>query len=214
MFTGIIEELGSLLAFQSGPDDSARIAVRGALATSDAKLGDSIAVNGVCLTVTELAGDCFEADVMRETLVHTTLGSLPAGASVNLERAVRGDGRLGGHIVSGHVDSVGHVVGREPAARWEVVRIGVDAAAGAQIAVKGSVAVDGVSLTVTAVDEGAGAPVDQSGGDGLGHWFEVSLIPATLADTTLGSRPVGAAVNIETDVLAKYVQRLLIGPRP
>lgn len=211
MFTGIIEELGSLLAFQPGPDDSARIAVRGPLATSDAKLGDSIAVNGVCLTVTELAGDSFEADVMRETLVHTTLGSLPAGAAVNLERAMRSDSRFGGHIVSGHVDSVGHVVGRDPAARWEVVRIGVDPAACAQIAVKGSVAVDGISLTVTAVDE---TPVDQAGSSGLGHWFEVSLIPATLANTTLGSRPVGAAVNIETDVLAKYVQRLLIGPRP
>lgn len=214
MFTGIIEELGSLLAFEAGPDDSARIAVCGPLATSDAKLGDSIAVNGVCLTVTELAGDTFEADVMRETLVHTTLGSLPAGSQVNLERAMRADGRLGGHLVSGHVDCVGHVIGREPAARWEVVRIGVDPAACAQIAVKGSVAVDGISLTVTAVGEGDEAPLGQAHDGGLGHWFEVSLIPATLANTTLGSRPVGAAVNIETDVLAKYVQRLLIGTRP
>lgn len=211
MFTGIIEELGSLVAFHPGPDDSARIVVRGPLATSDAKLGDSIAVNGVCLTVTELVGDSFEADVMRETLIHTTLGSLPAGSPVNLERAMRSDGRLGGHIVSGHVDSVGQVIQRTPAARWEVVRIGVDAATSAQIAVKGSVAIDGISLTVTAIGE---APVDQAAPGGLGHWFEVSLIPATLANTTLGSRPVRAGVNVETDVLAKYVQRLLIGPRP
>lgn len=201
MFTGIIEELGSLVALQPGPEESARITVRGPVATSDAKLGDSIAVNGVCLTITVLDADVFEADIMKETLVHTTLGDLRPDEPVNLERAMRADGRFGGHVVSGHVDSVGVVRERIPAANWEVARFSVDRATLSQIVLKGSVAVDGISLTVTAVDDAE-------------LCFEVSLIPATLTHTTLGSRPVGAAVNIETDVLGKYVQRMVIGAQP
>ncbi|HEX5496800.1 MAG TPA: riboflavin synthase [Mycobacteriales bacterium] len=193
MFTGIVEELGEVVAVREG-QDSAVIAVRGATVAVDARPGDSIAVNGVCLTVVDTDGVVFRADVMAETRRRSCLVDLAAGDRVNLERPVRPDGRLGGHIVQGHTDGTATVLHREPGDRWEVVRLGVPAELSRYIVEKGSVAVDGVSLTVTAV--------------GPDH-FDVSLIPTTLDSTTLGHRAVGDRVNIEVDVLAKYVERLL-----
>ncbi len=199
MFTGIVEELGSLRSIEQFPGEAAAIWVTGPLAVSDALIGSSVSVNGVCLTVTELDGDAFRADVMRETLIHSTIGQAGVGDALNLERAVRADTRLGGHIVSGHVDAVARLMSREPAQRWEVFRFDLAPPQAQQVALKGSITVDGVSLTVSGVGES----------DDGGHWFEVSLIPTTLNETTLGSRQVGDQVNIETDVLAKYVQRLV-----
>jgi riboflavin synthase len=195
MFTGIVEEVGEVVALARG-SDSARLTLRGPTVTSDAVRGVSIAVNGVCLTVVDTADGSFTVDVMRETLDRSTLADLGVGGAVNLERAVRPSGRLGGHIVQGHVDGVGTVLSRAPGDRWEVVRIGLDAALARYVVEKGSVAVDGVSLTVTAVGD---------------HWFEVCLIPTTLSSTTLGRRAVGDLVNLEADVIAKYVERLLAG---
>jgi riboflavin synthase len=199
VFTGIVEELGSLRSVDHLPGDAAAIWVTGPLAVSDALLGSSICTSGVCLTVAELDGDSFRADVMRETLLHSTLGQMPAGEPLNLERAVRADTRLGGHVVSGHVDTMSRVISRVRAEHWEVLRCDLPVAQMRQVALKGSITIDGVSLTVSGVGETE---------DG-GHWFEVSLIPTTLDETTLGSRQVGAYVNLETDVLAKYVQRLV-----
>jgi riboflavin synthase len=198
VFTGIVEELGEVVGLERH-GDLARLAVRGPLVTSDAAHGDSIAISGVCLTVTGLDGPVFTADVMGETLDRSSLGSLPAGALVNLERSVRPDGRLGGHIVQGHVDGTGVVLARRPAADWEVVRISVPEALARYVVEKGSVAVDGISLTVSAL------------GDDEGAWFEVSLIPETLRRTTLGSTQPGEVVNLEVDLIAKYVERLLAG---
>ena len=197
MFTGIVEELGTVVALEAGADagGDARLRVRGDLVTSDARLGDSIAVSGVCLTVAELPGDgTFVADVMPETLRRSALGALGAGDRVNLERALAVGGRYGGHVVQGHVDGVGVVRSRRPGPRWDEVEIGLDPALARYVAEKGSVAVSGVSLTVTHV------------GDDV---FGVSLIPTTLEVTTLGSLAPGAAVNLEVDVLAKYTERLL-----
>jgi len=199
VFTGIVEELGSLQSIEHLPGDAAAVWVSGPLAVSDALIGSSICVNGVCLTVTEVDGELFRADVMRETLTHSTLGETEPADPLNLERAVRSDTRMGGHVVSGHVDAVAQVISRSPAEHWEVVRFELPSAQAQQVALKGSITVDGVSLTVSGVGENS---------DG-GHWFEVSLIPTTLSETTLGSRQVGDRVNIETDVLAKYVQRLV-----
>ena len=199
MFTGIVEELGEVVGLQPGAD-SARITVRGPLVTEGARPGASIAVDGVCLTATDLDGGTFTADVMAETLRRTTLGGLRPGARVNLERPLAADGRFGGHIVQGHVDGVGTVVGRTPGDRWEVVRIGLPPDLARYVVEKGSIAVDGVSLTVAAVDDA----------DGPG--FTVSLIPETLARTTLGVRGPGEPVNLEVDVLAKYVERMLARP--
>ncbi len=199
MFTGIVEELGEVVELRHGTD-SARITVRGPVVTADAAVGASIAVNGVCLTVTAPPGPdgTFVADVMAETLRRTSLGVLGPGAPVNLERPVAAGGRLGGHIVQGHVDGVGTVLERRPGENWEVVRIGCPPDLVRYLVEKGSVAVDGVSLTVVEVaDDPAG--------------FTVSLIPQTLTDTTLGGRAVGESVNVEVDVLAKYVARL-VGP--
>ncbi|UER53968.1 riboflavin synthase [Kineosporiaceae bacterium SCSIO 59966] len=197
MFTGIVEELGEVLGTESGPS-SARLTVRGPVVTADARHGDSIAVNGVCLTVTDQpAPDAFTADVMLETLERTTLGGLRLGDPVNLERAVPAGARLGGHVVQGHVDGVGRVVARTRGDRWETVRIEVPAALARYVAEKGSVAVDGTSLTVAAVHDDP-APS-----------FSVGLIPTTLAATTLGRAAPGARVNLEVDVIAKYVERLL-----
>ena len=194
MFTGIVEELGSVVAVEDrGPD--ARLVVRGPLAVSDAHLGDSIAVDGVCLTVSELPGDgTFAADVMPESLRRTALGTLRAGAPVNLERALAVGGRYGGHVVQGHVDGVGTVLRREPGERWDEVEIGLPVDLARYVAEKGSIAVSGVSLTVTHVGDDS---------------FGVSLIPTTLAHTTLGTLVVGSPVNLEVDVLAKYAERLL-----
>lgn len=199
MFTGIVEEVGAIVALDltatgDGPGGDARLTVRGPLVVSDAGLGDSIAVAGVCLTVADLPGDgTFAVDVMPETLRRTALGDLVPGSPVNLERAVRADARLGGHIVQGHVDGVGTVRRRAPGPRWDEVEITLDPALARYVAEKGSVAVSGVSLTVTTVGP---------------DWFGVSLIPTTLADTTLGGAAVGTQVNLEVDVLAKYVERL------
>lgn len=191
MFTGIVEEVGVVLA----SEDGARLRISGPLAASDAGHGDSIAVSGVCLTVTELPGDgSFAVDVMPETLRRTALGGLRPGDRVNLERSLRADTRLGGHVVQGHVDGVGTVLARDPGERWDTVRIGLDRGLARFVAEKGAITVSGVSLTVTAVGD---------------DWFEVGLIPTTLAETTLGELAVGAPVNLEVDVLAKYVARLL-----
>jgi riboflavin synthase len=198
VFTGIVEELGEVVAVDPA-GDSARLTVRGPGVTADASRGDSIAVSGVCLTVTDLADATFTADVIGETLKHSTLGSLVPGQAVNLERAVRADGRLGGHIMQGHVDGTATVVSRQPGADWEVVRISVPPELIRYIVYKGSVAVDGISLTVSGLSDD-GQP-----------WFEVSLIPETLQRTTLGFRQPGAAVNLEVDLIAKYVERLLAG---
>ncbi|ASR54510.1 riboflavin synthase [Cellulomonas sp. CW35] len=194
MFTGIVEELGSVVAVEDRGQD-ARLVVRGPLVVSDAHLGDSIAVDGVCLTVSGLPGDgTFAADVMPESLRRTALGALRAGAPVNLERALAVGGRYGGHVVQGHVDGVGTVLRREPGERWDEVEIGLPAGLARYVAEKGSIAVSGVSLTVTHVG-------DES--------FGVSLIPTTLARTTLGTLEPGSPVNLEVDVLAKYAERLL-----
>jgi len=202
LFTGIIEELGTVIGLEPVAD-SARLTVRGPQVAADAPPGSSICVSGVCLTVTA-AGDCaFTADVMGETLARTSLATARPGRPVNLERAVRADGRLDGHIVQGHVDGTGVIIEVRPAEHWRVLRISIPAALSRYIAEKGSVAVDGVSLTVSGVSAPAGPD------DGTGGWLEVSLIPETLARTTLGTGAVGDEVNIEVDVLAKYTERLL-----
>jgi len=196
VFTGIVEELGEIVAVERRAD-SAVLVVRGPEVVSDATPGASIAVDGCCLTVTQHDGATFAADVMAETLDRTTVGTLAAGDRVNLERPTRPDGRLGGHIVQGHVDATGRIVSRSAGERWDVVRIAVPAAGIGYVVEKGSIAVDGVSLTVSAV------------GDRADPWLEVSLIPETLARTTLGRKQPGDAVNLEYDVIAKYVERLL-----
>ena len=197
MFTGIVEELGEVTS-RDVLADAARLTIRGPVVTADAGHGDSIAVNGVCLTVVELLGDGqFSADVMAETLARSNLGALQVGSRVNLERAAAVNSRLGGHIVQGHVDGTGRVVSRLPSEHWEVVRIEVPEEVARYVVEKGSITVDGISLTVS----GLGAePRD---------WFEVSLIPTTRELTTLGFAPVGTRVNLEVDVIAKYVERLL-----
>ena len=198
MFTGIVEELGELVG-RDELTDAARLVIHGPTVTSDARHGDSIAVNGVCLTVVEVLDDGrFSADVMRETLNRSSLGSLQVGGPVNLERAAALGSRLGGHIVQGHVDGTGRVLTRTPAEHWEVVRFALPAQLARYLVEKGSITVDGVSLTVSGL-----------GRDDDGDWFEVSLIPTTLAATTLGRAGVGGTVNLEVDVLAKYVERLL-----
>ncbi|GAB1817395.1 riboflavin synthase [Herbidospora sp. RD11066] len=194
MFTGIVEELGEVVTVDPLPQ-AARLAFRGALVTEDAKHGDSIAVNGVCLTVVEVTGDVFTVDVMKETLDRSSLGALTAGSPVNLERAVRADQRLGGHIVQGHVDGTGLIVKREPDEHWEVVTISLPADLARYVVHKGSITVDGVSLTVASVSD---------------EEFTVSLIPTTLALTTLGRKVAGDPVNLEADVIAKYVEKLVV----
>jgi riboflavin synthase len=198
VFTGIVEEVGTLVAREE-EGDSARLRIRAGSVLEDTELGDSIAVNGVCLTVTDVGDGVWSTDVMAETLRRSSLGGVEAGAPVNLERAVTAHTRLGGHLVQGHVDGVGTVLARTPGDHWEVVRIGLPPALARYVVEKGSIAVDGVSLTVSAVSA-AGDPQP---------WFEVSLIPTTLRATTLGGRAPGVAVNLEVDVIAKYVERLL-----
>ncbi len=193
MFTGIVEELGEVEALEVR-GDSAGLAVRGPLVCSDARLGTSIAVNGVCLTVTDARDGTFSADLMRETLGASALGRLRPGDRVNLERAMPAGGRLAGHLVQGHVDAVADVVSRTAGERWEVVRIALPSTLARYVVHKGSITVDGVSLTVSAVGD---------------WWFEVSLIPTTLQATTLGHRQPGEQVNLEVDIVAKYVERLL-----
>jgi riboflavin synthase len=198
MFTGIIEELGEVIAIERGAD-AARITVRGPIVVQDAKHGDSIAVSGVCLTVVDQSADSFTADVMAETLAVSTLDEAAAGVRVNLERAAQVGDRLGGHIVQGHVDSIATVLAVTPGEAWRVVRFSLSPEIASLVTRKGSIAVDGVSLTVSAV----------SAADASQQWFEVSLIPETLAATTLGSLEVGDRVNVETDILARHVERML-----
>ena len=203
MFTGIVEELGEIVSIEA-LSDSVRMRVRGPLVTSDAQHGDSIAVNGVCLTVVDVVGNdesrCFTADVMAESLQRSSLGALGVGSPVNLERAAALNSRLGGHIVQGHVDGVGTVRDRQPSENWEVVTIAVPRELLRYVVEKGSITIDGVSLTVVGVgDNGA----DEDG------WLSVSLIPTTLALTTLGSAEIGDLVNLEVDVIAKYVEKQL-----
>lgn len=193
MFTGLVEERGTVVSLVEAPD-SVRLTLRGPLVTSDAGHGDSIAVNGVCLTVVAQADDTFTADVMRETLVRSSLGGLQVGADVNLERAARLDSRIGGHLVQGHVDGTAQVLEIAPSENWSLVRFSLPADLARYVVEKGSITVDGVSLTVV-----------DSGDD----FFTVSLIPETLSATTLGSRRVGDVVNLEVDAIAKYVERLM-----
>lgn len=213
LFTGIVEDLGEVEAVEH-LGDFARIHVRSTVASQDARPGDSICVNGVCLTVTSLVSPegstaagippeapslpplGFAADVMGETLARTSLKSAALGTKVNLERSVRLEDRLGGHLVQCHVDGTATVVSREPQEHWEVVRISLPADLARYVVLKGSITVDGVSLTVSAIS---------------GQWFEVSLIPETLKRTTLGQRQPGEEVNLEVDVIAKYVEKLLGG---
>jgi len=193
MFTGLVEEKGTVVALDD-LGDSVRITIRGPIVTSDAGHGDSIAVNGCCLTVIDPTEDTFSADVMRESLVRTSLGDLAPGAEVNLERAMQAGARMGGHIVQGHVDGTATLLDRTPSEHWEVVRFSLPAELARYVVDKGSITVDGTSLTVV-----------EAGDD----WFSVSLIPTTLADTVLGTRKPGDRVNLEVDVIAKYVERLL-----
>ncbi|MFH8795361.1 riboflavin synthase [Streptomyces sp. NPDC017941] len=193
MFTGIVEELGEVTAVEN-LHDASRFRLRGPVVTDGAKHGDSIAVNGVCLTVVTLDGDEFTADVMAETLDRSGLGALVPGSKVNLERPTAVGARLGGHIVQGHVDGTGTIVDRKASENWEIVKVSLPGGLGRYVVEKGSITVDGVSLTV--VDAGP-------------DYFTVSLIPTTLALTTLGSKQPGDPVNLEVDIVAKYVERLL-----
>ncbi|TLF97549.1 riboflavin synthase [Nocardia cyriacigeorgica] len=203
MFTGIVEELGEIVATEQLAD-AARLTIRGKLVTSDAGHGDSIAVNGVCLTVVDVIdGDSFTVDVMAETLNRSSIGGLTPGAKVNLERAAALNSRLGGHLVQGHVDGTGTVLARTPSENWEVVRISLPDAIAKYVVEKGSITVDGISLTVS----GLGVS-DTPAADGNRDWFEVSLIPTTLSMTNLGTAAPGTLVNLEVDVIAKYVERL------
>jgi riboflavin synthase len=201
MFTGIVEELGEVVSVEHR-DGAALITVRGLRVTADARPGDSISVNGACLTVTGLSGADFTADVMAETLSRTGLGGLAPGSPVNLERSLRVGDRLGGHLVQGHVDGTGAIISRNPAEHWDVVRISLPEDLARYVVEKGSVSVDGVSLTVTATSDGAADDPP---------WFEVSLIPETRERTTLGGKQPGDPVNLEVDVIAKYVEKLLGG---
>jgi riboflavin synthase len=210
MFTGIVAELGEVAGVEHHGDvenhgdiehhgDAARLTIRGS--TEGVAPGESIAVNGVCLTVTGIGDGTFTADVMGETLHRSGLGALAPGAPVNLERPVRLADRLGGHLVQGHVDATAAIISRIPAGNWEQVRIGLPAPVSRYVVEKGSITVDGVSLTVSALSP-PGTP-------GPGQWFEVCLIPETLKRTTLGARAPGDTVNLEVDVIAKYVERLM-----
>ena len=199
MFTGIVEELGEVVAVEP-LQDASRLTVRGPVVTGDASSGDSIAVNGVCLTVVDSRDGTFTADVMAETLKRSSLGVLQPGSPVNLERAVRVSDRLGGHVVQGHVDATGTVERVTPDEHWTVVRVSLPPELSRYVVRKGSVTVDGVSLTVSDLGD---------------DWLEVSLIPTTLALTTLGAKGAGDPVNLEVDVMAKYVEKLLLaGVRP
>src|SRR5271169_2821043 len=200
MFTGIVAELGEVAGIEQR-GDAARLTIRGS--TEGVSPGESIAVNGVCLTVTGILDGnpkAFTADVMGETLDRSGLGALRAGAPVNLEQSVRLADRLGGHLVQGHVDGTGTIISRSPAEHWDQVRISLPAGVSRYVVHKGSIAVDGISLTVSAL----GPPRGET-------WFEVCLIPETLKRTTMGARQPGEVVNLEVDVIAKYVERLMNG---
>ncbi|WCA43659.1 riboflavin synthase [Actinomyces oris] len=211
MFTGIVEELGRVVRLET-VEDSARLTVEAPTVTQDVNLGDSVSVNGCCLTVTAVHGSTFTADLMAETLTRTTLGSQAPGDPVNLERALRASDRLGGHIVQGHVDATAEVLDHHRGEHWDLLRIGLPQEIARYVAVKGSVALDGVSLTVVDVVDVSNT-LDASPAPGAGASLSVGLIPETLRRTTLGTRRPGERVNLEVDVLAKYAERLL-GARP
>lgn len=193
MFTGIIEELGSVVAIEEQPD-AKRITFSGPLVTSDVHRGDSIAVNGACLTAVEISGSTFTADVMHETLRLTALGDLSVGSPVNLERAMNAATRFGGHMVLGHVDGVGSIVSREPSANWEWVTISIPTSLMKYVVLKGSITIDGISLTVNEVTSST---------------VSFSLIPETLRLTTLGQKQAGDPVNVEVDIMAKHIEKLI-----
>ena len=207
MFTGIVEELGRVVRLET-VEDSARLTVEAPTVTQDVSLGDSVSVNGCCLTVTAVHGSTFTADLMAETLTRTTLGSQAPGDPVNLERALRASDRLGGHIVQGHVDATAEVLDHHCGEHWDLLRIGLPQEIARYVAVKGSVALDGVSLTVVDVVD-ASSTLDVAPVPGAGASLSVGLIPETLRRTTLGTRRPGERVNLEVDVLAKYAERLL-----
>ena len=216
MFTGIIEELGTITAIEQ-QQDAIRLTVQGPLATSDVNRGDSIAVGGTCLTAVEIdkTAGTFTADVMHETIRLTSLQGVKVGDRVNLERAMTAATRFGGHVVQGHVDGVGQIISIEPSDNWTWVRISVPVELMKYVVLKGSITLDGVSLTVNEVNDGATVIAGEAnGGDGAasvqnGPYVGVSLIPETLALTTFGVKPVGALVNVEADVMAKHIERLL-----
>ena len=198
MFTGLIEELGTITAIETLPD-AARFTITGKTVVEDARHGDSIAVSGVCLTVIEQTEDSFTADVMEQTLAMSTMRDAVVGSTVNLERAARAGDRLGGHIVQGHIDGTATVLAIVPSQDWRVIRFSLTTELAPLVANKGSIAIDGTSLTVSNISDPA--QTDQ--------WFEVSLIPETLIATTLGERVVGDSVNIESDIVARHVHRML-----
>jgi riboflavin synthase len=198
MFTGLIEELGTITAIEKLPD-AARFTIMGNAVLADAQHGDSIAVSGVCLTVVEQTPDTFTADVMEQTLAMSTMRNATVGTAVNLERAARAGDRLGGHIVQGHIDGTATILAITPSQDWRIVRFSLTPELAPLVANKGSIAVDGISLTVSNVSE----PTE------IVQWFEVSLIPETLMATTLGARVVGDTVNVESDIVARHVHRML-----
>ena len=208
MFTGIVEELGRVVRLET-VEDCARLTVEAPTVTQDASLGDSISVNGCCLTVAAMHGSTFTADLMAETLTRTTLGSQAPGDPVNLERALRATDRLGGHIVQGHVDATAEVLDRSHGEHWDLLRVGLPQEIARYVAIKGSVALDGVSLTVVDVEDAQHDASDASPTPGAGASLSVGLIPETLRRTTLGTRRPGERVNLEVDVMAKYAERLL-----
>ena len=193
MFTGLVEEVGRVEKLQV-QGDAVRLSIAATTVLGDAQLGDSIAVNGVCLTVAELGENAFTADVMQESLNRSALGQLQVGDEVNLERALLPTTRLGGHIVQGHVDATATLLSRTPSEHWDVLRFSLPPQLGRYVVEKGSITVQGTSLTVAALGE---------------DYFEVSLIPTTLRDTVFGSMEPGALVNLEVDVVAKYVEKML-----
>ncbi|RAX51084.1 riboflavin synthase [Arthrobacter sp. AQ5-05] len=199
MFTGIISGMGRIEAMESSPEtDSVILRITAPNHTENLELGGSIAVNGVCLTATSISGDTLSLDVMGETLRHTTIGALAAGEGINLERCVQAGGRLDGHVVQGHVDGVGQLLEHESLGAWDRFRFSIPFELARYVAKKGSIAIDGISLTVTEVS--AASEKEQ--------WFEVGIIPTTLRETTLGQRVPGSSVNLEVDVMAKYAERL------
>lgn len=200
MFTGIISGMGRIEAIDATPEtDSVILRILAPHHTENLDLGGSIAINGVCLTATSIAGDTLSLDVMGETLRHTTIGALEVGEAINLERCVQAGGRLDGHVVQGHVDGVGELVEHESLGAWDRFRFAIPFELAKYVAKKGSIAIDGISLTVTEVSPAS--TKDQ--------WFEVGIIPTTLRETTLGQRVLGSAVNLEVDVMAKYAERLV-----
>lgn len=193
MFTGLVEEKGKVIAMEE-LGDSIRMQIEAPVVTADAQLGDSISVNGVCLTVAELGDATFIADIMQESLNRSALGELAPQSTVNLERALLPTTRLGGHIVQGHVDGTAKLISRTPSDHWDILRFELPADLARYVVEKGSIAISGTSLTVSAIGE---------------TWFEVSLIPVTLRDTILGDLAEGDLVNLEVDVLAKYVEKMV-----